>query len=52
MSSSFVNLPKETLKDPCACSGLNPVANKTWLGSNLKEEQAEPVETAIPSKSS
>ena len=51
ISFSVVYLPRLTLKDPCASSGFNPVASKTWLGSNLKDEQADPVEQAMPSKS-
>jgi len=52
MSLCFVHLPKLRRKEPWASWGFNPIAKSTWLGSNLVEEQAEPVEAATPNKSS
>ena len=39
------------LSDDFACSWEYPMASNTWLASIAPEEQAEPEETAIPSRS-
>lgn len=35
-----------------ACSGASPMASRTWDGSTEPDEQAAPVETAKPRRSS
>jgi len=51
ISSSVVNLLSVSLRLPCACSGFNPIAISTWLGSNDFDEHADPVELHILSAS-
>ena len=51
MSCLLVERPKENLIEPCAISESMPIALRTWEGSKDPDVQAEPVETAIPSKS-
>src|SRR3989304_886071 len=49
ISSLLVNLPGLNLRDETACSFDKPIARRTWEGSTFPSEQAEPVDTAIPS---
>ena len=51
MSASVVDQPRLSRTAPCARSGPTPMAASTWDGWTLPDEQAEPDDTAIPSRS-
>ena len=44
--------PRLTRIAPAASAGATPIAASTWLGPTLPDEQAEPDDTATPSRSS
>ena len=50
-SSSVDAAPKVVLKEPCAFSCGNPMANNTCEGSKEPDVQALPLDAQIPSKS-
>jgi len=51
MSASLVAGPALTRTAPRASSPATPMAASTWDGATLPDEQAEPEETATPSRS-
>src|SRR5580700_7398668 len=51
MSSSIVDQPRLSRTAPWATSRGYPIASSTWDGCTLPEEQAEPEDTATPSRS-
>ncbi len=52
MSAGVVVQPRLMRKAERASRGEMPIAASTWLGATLPEEQAEPVDTAMPARSS
>ena len=52
ISSSVVKRDSEKRTVLRAWSAVSPMASRTWLGSTRPDEQAAPVETATPLKSS
>src|SRR3954447_10069287 len=51
MSSGSVDQPRLRRTAPCATVGSYPIADNTWDGCTLPEEQADPEDTATPSRS-
>src|SRR5947209_16331428 len=51
ISSGSVDQPRLRRTAPWATAGSNPIAESTWDGWTLPEEQAEPDDTATPSRS-
>ena len=51
ISCCVLSLPKENRMVPCASTALNPIALRTWEGSDEPVAHAEPVDAQIPSRS-